>query len=88
MPVHLSVRLSVTLALGQESRTVRDRTVKFGMWVEYENYGVLIFSCQSDLSLQSYCPFQSFSLHCKPMEACEQVAQRATIAHLRTSKYF
>ena len=33
----------------------------------------VIFSCPSDLSLQSYCPFQSFSflLHCKPMEACD-----------------
>ena len=32
------------------------------------------FSCPSDLSLQSNCPFQSFSfsLYCKPMEACEQ----------------
>ena len=29
------------------------------------------FSCPSDLSLQSYCPFQSIFilLHCKPVEA-------------------
>ena len=32
--VRPSVHYTCTL-----SRTVRDRTLKFGMWVEYENYG-------------------------------------------------
>ena len=43
-----------------------------------------IFSCPSDLSLQSYCPFQrfSFSLHCKPMEACEQNISRTARARV------
>ena len=43
------------------SKTVRDRTLKFGMWDEYENLeDPYIFSCPSDLRLQSYCPFFYF----------------------------
>ena len=43
-----------------------------------------IFSCPSDLSLQSYCPFQSFSfsVHCKLMEACEQKISRTAKARV------
>ena len=32
--------------------------------------------CCHGTSGRSYCPFQSFSLHCKPMEACEQNISR------------
>ena len=39
-PVHLSVRLSVRYTCTR-SRTARDRILKFGMWVEYENKGDL-----------------------------------------------
>ena len=44
----------------------------------------LIFSCPSDLSLQSNCPFHSFSfsLHCKPMEAREQNISRTAKARV------
>ena len=35
-PVHLSVRPSVRYTCTR-SRTARDRILKFGMWVEYEN---------------------------------------------------
>ena len=38
-----------------------------------------IFSCPSDLSLQSYNPFRSFfsfKLQCKPIEACERYISR------------
>ena len=75
-----SVCLSVCYAY-TVSRTVRDRILKVGMWDKYENKGDLyFFSCTSDLSLQSYCHFQSFSfsLHCKPMEDCEQSISRTT----------
>ena len=44
-----------------------------------------IFFCPSDLSLQSYCHFQSFFfhlLHCKPMEACEHDISRTTRARV------
>ena len=40
---------------------------------------ILFFHCQLDLSMQSYCPFQSLCfilLHCKPMETCEQNISR------------
>ena len=43
---------------------------------------VFFFSCQSDLSLQSYCPFQSFSLHCKHMEACEHNISRTALGRV------
>ena len=36
-PVRWSVRLSVCPYTCTRSRTVRDRILKFGMWVEYEN---------------------------------------------------
>ena len=52
-PVRPSVRYVCTRS--------RDRILKFGMWDEYENDEDLYnFSCPSDLSLQSYCPFQGF----------------------------
>ena len=35
-PVHLSVHPSVHYTCTR-SRTIRDNTLKFGMWVEYEN---------------------------------------------------
>ena len=35
-PVHLSVRPSVRYTCAW-SRTAKDRILKFGMWVEYEN---------------------------------------------------
>ena len=75
-PVRPSVRPSVCNTCTR-SRTVRDRILKFGMWDEYEKK-TRIFSCPSDLSLQSYCPSKSFSflLHCNPMEACEQNISR------------
>ena len=41
-----------------------------------------IFSRPSDLSLQSYFPFQSFFLHFKPMEACEHNISRTAYARV------
>ena len=71
-----SVRQSVCYACTL-SRTNRDRILKFGMWDEFENQeDPYLFSCSLVLSLQSYCPFQRFLLHCKPMEACEQNISR------------
>ena len=72
--------MSVTLAIGQEPLE------KFGMWVEYENYGdTYFFSCHL-VNPICHCRvialFKVFSLHCKPMEAIEKNISRTARARV------
>ena len=60
---HINLGLSICPSIRYtctRSRTVRDRTLKFGMWVEYDNYGDPYFFLSNRFVIAELLPFSKF----------------------------